>query len=137
MYKIDYYLIIMKKKLPKEKLEYFKKKLEVRKKELEKALSYVAQKNPANPEDWEMAVPDMNAMLSDKNEAADFFEEIGNRAAIEDKFEEKLTLAKGALERIEKGHYGTCESCGELIDERRLEAYPCAKNCITHAQNYK
>lgn len=127
----------MKKKLSKEKLEYFKKKLEARKKELEKALSYVAQKNPANPEDWETLVPDMNAMLSDKNEVADFFEEMENRSAIEDKLEERLTFVKEALERIKKGTYGICEEGGELIDERRLEAYPCAKNCIAHAKNYK
>lgn len=127
----------METKLSKEKLEYFKKKLEGRKKELEGALSYVAQKNPANPEDWETTEPDMNVMISDKNELADIFEEFENRAAIEDKLEEKLTFVKEALERIKKGTYGICEEDGEMIDEKRLEVYPTAKNCLEHAKKYK
>ncbi|OGD23547.1 hypothetical protein A2Z10_00655 [Candidatus Azambacteria bacterium RBG_16_47_10] len=36
-----------------------------------------------------------------------------------------------ALERIEKGTYGTCEACGQAIDEARLEANPAAR---THTQ---
>ncbi len=127
----------METKLSKEKLEYFKKKLEHRKNELEKALSYVAQKNPANPEDWETTEPDMNVMISDKNELADIFEELENRAAVEDKLEEKLTFVKEALERIKNGIYGICETGGEMIDEKRLEVYPTAKNCMEHAKKYK
>lgn len=127
----------METKLSKEKLEYFKKKLEDRKKELERALSYVAQKNPANPEDWETTEPDMNVMISDKNELADIFEELENRAAIEDKLEEKLTFVKEALERVERGTYGVCEEGEEMIDEKRLEVYPTAKNCLEHAKKYK
>lgn len=127
----------METKLSKEKLEYFKKKLEDRKKELEKALSYVAQKNPANPEDWETTEPDMNVMISDKNELADIFEEFENRAAIEDKLEEKLTFVREALEKVKKGTYGICETGGEMIYEKRLEVYPTAKNCLEHAKKYK
>jgi DnaK suppressor protein len=32
-----------------------------------------------------------------------------------------------ALLRIEEGSYGKCARCGELIDERRLEALPTAR----------
>lgn len=32
-----------------------------------------------------------------------------------------------ALLRIKEGSYGTCARCGELIDERRLEAVPTAR----------
>lgn len=124
-------------KISKEKLDYFKKRLEARKKELEEALARVGQRNPANPEDWEVSSPDMNVMLSDKNEMADMFEELENRAAIEDKLEEKLTFAKEALERIKNGTYGICQTCKELIDEKRLEVYPCARNCIKHAKDHR
>ena|SRR5918992_623270 len=37
-----------------------------------------------------------------------------------------------ALLRIKEGSYGTCASCGKVIDERRLEALPTARfdaNC--------
>jgi DnaK suppressor protein len=35
-----------------------------------------------------------------------------------------------ALEKIESGEYGTCESCGEEIAPARLEARPIALFCI-------
>jgi DnaK suppressor protein len=35
-----------------------------------------------------------------------------------------------ALEKIAGGEYGTCESCGEEIDIKRLEARPVAELCI-------
>jgi DnaK suppressor protein len=35
-----------------------------------------------------------------------------------------------ALERIEKGEYGECVSCGQEIDHERLEAVPHARLCI-------
>jgi DnaK suppressor protein len=36
----------------------------------------------------------------------------------------------GALLKIERGTYGVCESCGELIPAARLEALPYARLCI-------
>lgn len=35
-----------------------------------------------------------------------------------------------ALQRIESGEYGLCESCGAEIPEARLEALPHARHCI-------
>jgi DnaK suppressor protein len=35
-----------------------------------------------------------------------------------------------ALDKIRQDTYGLCESCGERINERRLEALPFAKLCI-------
>ena len=32
-----------------------------------------------------------------------------------------------ALRRIDEGTFGTCERCGKVIDERRLEALPAAR----------
>jgi DnaK suppressor protein len=42
-----------------------------------------------------------------------------------------LTLIEEALVRIEAGGYGTCVSCGKEIQEKRLEAVPWARHCIT------
>lgn len=38
-----------------------------------------------------------------------------------------------ALERIKKGVYGTCEVCGNAIEEARLEANPAART-HTHCE---
>lgn len=108
--------------------------LEKRKKDLEEALSHVGQKNPKIADDWEMTMGDMNVMTADKNELADAFEQMENRAAIEDKLEEQLIFINEALEKIKKGKYGICETGGEQIEEGRLEANPAAKNCIKHAK---
>lgn len=35
-----------------------------------------------------------------------------------------------ALERMDDGTYGSCVSCGELIDINRLEALPAAVDCL-------
>ena len=39
-----------------------------------------------------------------------------------------------ALERLRKGLYGTCESCGAEIPERRLQALPLARFCLRCAE---
>jgi len=44
----------------------------------------------------------------------------------------EMTLQKisAALERIDDGDYGLCQSCEELIDRKRLEFDPTAVLCI-------
>lgn len=42
----------------------------------------------------------------------------------------RLGEADAALGRLEAGSYGTCETCGGLIDARRLDARPSARTCI-------
>ncbi|QIK66880.1 TraR/DksA family transcriptional regulator [Nocardioides sp. HDW12B] len=41
-----------------------------------------------------------------------------------------LTQTEHALERIEDGTYGRCESCGEAIGKNRLMAFPRATLCV-------
>jgi RNA polymerase-binding transcription factor DksA len=41
-----------------------------------------------------------------------------------------LSLIEDALQRIENGSYGTCESCGHPIPKARLNFLPYAANCV-------
>ena len=41
-----------------------------------------------------------------------------------------LIALEGALKRIEKGTYGTCEDCGGKIPPKRLEAFLAARLCV-------
>lgn len=41
-----------------------------------------------------------------------------------------VTQVEDALARIEKGTYGTCESCGQTIPAARLKALPYATLCV-------
>jgi len=76
------------------------------------------------------------------------------RAPADPDFEEQATKAEGdemmealeessraevrqilsALDRIEKGEYGTCETCAEPIAKARLKALPYATQCIECAR---
>ncbi|USQ77485.1 TraR/DksA family transcriptional regulator [Ornithinimicrobium cryptoxanthini] len=47
---------------------------------------------------------------------------------------ELLQQIERALERIEEGVYGTCESCGNPIGKMRLQAFPRATLCLTCKQ---
>ncbi|HEY6047087.1 MAG TPA: TraR/DksA C4-type zinc finger protein [Pyrinomonadaceae bacterium] len=42
-----------------------------------------------------------------------------------------LDSIDAALERIEAGKYGKCVHCGQPIQEKRLEAVPWARHCLT------
>ena len=43
---------------------------------------------------------------------------------------ETLREIDGALNRLDDGDYGTCESCGESIASNRLKALPWARFCV-------
>jgi DnaK suppressor protein len=47
--------------------------------------------------------------------------------------DEHLAALDLALERVERGTYGVCESCGREVEEGRLEARPAATTCIACA----
>ena len=46
--------------------------------------------------------------------------------------DEMLQVGK-ALERLDSDRYGTCETCGKPIPEKRLEALPYVTQCATCA----
>jgi len=41
-----------------------------------------------------------------------------------------LFQIKDALNRVENGEYGECQSCGDVISLKRLKAVPWARYCI-------
>ena len=45
-----------------------------------------------------------------------------------------LRKVEHALDRVEKGTYGVCESCGQSIPVARLEALPYASLCVDCAR---
>lgn len=59
--------------------------------------------------------------------------ELSENQALMASMREQLTDINAALERIDNGTYGRCETCGEPISEARLEAMPAARFCIAHA----
>ncbi|MEW1611566.1 TraR/DksA family transcriptional regulator [Streptomyces sp. NPDC088744] len=49
---------------------------------------------------------------------------------------EHLAQLDLAVERLEAGDYGRCESCGELIPAARLEVRPAATTCVGCADGF-
>lgn len=49
---------------------------------------------------------------------------------IRDREHKLIKKVKKALERIEKGTFGICETCGEEISIQRLKARPVTSQCI-------
>lgn len=51
-----------------------------------------------------------------------------------ERVQELLGEVEQALGRLRQGVYGVCEGCGEDIPQRRLQALPWARFCLTCAE---
>jgi len=112
-------------------LSYFKNLLEKEKTIILSQLKKLARKSPKS-NDWEINPPETtNVQVSEAGEMANVFTKMETDMEIEKSLESELTDVDDALQRIEKGNYGVCES-GDAISEDRLKANPTAKTCMEH-----
>ncbi len=65
-----------------------------------------------------------------REEGADEASELEKRLGLEKRLVESLNDVEHALEKYEAGTYGLCDSCGQPIEEGRLEAIPQASLCL-------
>lgn len=93
-------------------------------KHLEERLQFLSAKvdeiegdlrEPSNPDFAEQAT---------ESEADEVLEGLESSALME------ISQINAALDRIDKGTYGECATCGEPVGEKRLEAIPHAAQCI-------
>ncbi len=117
----------MKKSLEKE----LKEKLEKEKEVLETDLKSFASKDKKLEGDWDTKFPEVDSGVGGQalEDAADQVEEYATLLPIEHSLEIRLQKVNKALEKIKKGKYGKCESCGKKIEEKRLKSYPEAEMC--------
>jgi len=105
--------------MTKQKLEYFKSLLDK---------TMVNLLDEAN-----RTVNDMtahNGNLPDPTDRASLESDRNFTLRIRDRERKLIGKIKEALERIDSGTYGICESCGEDISEARLKARPVTTLCI-------
>lgn len=97
-------------------LKFRLKKLEKRKKEIEKEDPFKDKARVTNN-----ASPDTDAE-----------EQFGHArtSAIREQIDKKIIQTRKALTRIKIGKYGICEDCGKMIDTDRLMIYPEATFCV-------
>lgn len=70
-----------------------------------------------------------------QSQAAENIRQRSERLGTIDHTESRLAKIDHALDRMDEGTYGTCEVCGNAIDEERLRAYPLATRCIDDAED--
>ena len=100
-------------------LSFFKKFLTERLKEL------IAQ---ADNTLLEMTTPKEN--FADPTDRASHETERNFELRIRDREHKLIKKVKKALQRIDDGSFGICESCGEKISIKRLKARPVTTQCI-------
>jgi DnaK suppressor protein len=117
----------MARKLAKTTLDRFKKRLEEERERLEEQVA-----------DYERVLEEarLTESSSDRSpepgnaEASSMKLEYAKELSIEQNTLDLLSKANRALERVEAGTYGLCESCGKAIPIERLEALPYSNLCV-------
>ena len=106
----------------------FRETLENERTRVRQAIEYLHEETPGSLEDeTEEIVGNSDNHLGD-TASATLDREIDY--SLEENSEQVLRAIDVALQRIEEGTYGTCETCGQPISEERLEAIPYATQCI-------
>jgi DnaK suppressor protein len=106
--------------MDKKKLDYFKKRLEGRQQDLRRMVSRTEQDGRTVDEDSAQDIADRAASSYTKEF---LFHQSNNDRQL-------LQMVESALDRIRKGSFGECISCGKEINPKRLEAVPWTRHCI-------
>jgi RNA polymerase-binding transcription factor DksA len=80
------------------------------------------------------ASEDSNADDEHDPEGATIGFERAQLAAVIDAARARVAALDAAIERVDAGGYGTCETCGGPIAPERLEALPATRRCIACAR---
>ncbi len=73
---------------------------------------------------------DLDHNFADSSQVA---AEQGEVRILADSLRNVLLEVERAIEKLDAGTYGTCETCGDPIAEPRLEAMPATRYCVQHA----
>lgn len=73
---------------------------------------------------------DQNSNVPDPNDRATIESDRSFELRIRERERKLLVKIEEALERVDDGTFGICESCGEDIGVKRLEARPVTTLCI-------
>lgn len=117
----------MARRLAKSTLERFRKRLEEEKERLEEQI-----------EDYERDLEEarLTESSSDRSpdpgnaEASSMKLEYAKELSIEQNTLDLLSKVNRALERVDAGTYGLCESCGNSIPVERLDVLPYSTLCV-------
>jgi len=107
--------------MDKKRLEYYKKKLQAKREDLLKIIARTEEEGRAADDDPTVDLADKAANSYTKEF---LFTQTNNDRFI-------LQLVEEALKRVRTNTFGLCASCQEEVQQKRLEAVPWARHCIT------
>ena len=105
--------------MEKKRLDYYKKKLETKREELQHMMALAEEEGRASDD----ATQDIADKAANSYTKEFLFSQSNHERFI-------LQLVDEAMERIKNGGYGTCVHCREEVQQKRLEAVPWARHCI-------
>ncbi len=107
--------------MDKKRLDYYKKKLVARREELMKTIARTEEEGRQADDDPTVDLADKAANSYTK----EFLFGMTNTDRV------ILNQIEAALKRINADDYGVCANCQEELQQKRLEAVPWAKHCIS------
>jgi len=107
--------------MDKKRLDYYKKRLLARRDELVKTITRTEEEGRQADDDPTVDLADKAANSYTKEF---LFGQTNTDRAI-------LNMIDEALKRIRNNEFGTCANCQEEMQQKRLEAVPWAKHCIS------
>ncbi len=106
--------------MDRKRLDFYKKKLEAKREELMRMM--------AQNEQEAMAADDATQDIADKA-ANSYTKEFLFSQSNNERF--ILNLVDEALKRVKNGGFGLCVQCSEEIQQKRIEAVPWTRHCIS------
>ncbi len=107
--------------MDKKRLDYYKKKLQARREELMRIIARTEEEGRTADDDPTVDLADKAANSYTKEF---LFGQTNTDRTI-------LQMINDALERIEEDEYGLCTNCQDEVQQKRLEAVPWARHCIS------
>lgn len=107
--------------MDKKRLDYYKKKLQIRREELVKTIARTEQEGREADEDPTVDLADKAANSYTKEF---LFGQTHNERSM-------LQLVDDALARIRDDSFGECVQCHQELQQKRLEAVPWTRYCIS------
>jgi RNA polymerase-binding protein DksA len=107
-------------------IDHFRRRLLDERARVQGAIDYLHKEHPGSMEDETQEIPSNNHPGDVATVTLD--REIDY--TLEENEERVLKAIDAALERIDKGTFGLCQTCGKPIDPERLEALPHTTQCI-------
>ena len=92
--------------------------------ELEQRLAKLQNRLSSIKKDATQSHSGDSAEQAQERENDEVVDAIGNETSL------SIKVIQAALQRIEHGTYGVCDTCGETIGEARLTAIPEATRCV-------